>query len=48
MPAKEDLLRAIKMGADSSEVWNMLGRCEKEFGEPERVGRQVLSVSLAL
>lgn len=37
LSAKEDLMRAIKLGENSVNVWNMLGRCEKEFGEPERV-----------
>lgn len=31
-------MRAISMGVDTVEVWNMVGRCEKEFGEPKRVG----------
>lgn len=34
--AKKDAMSAIKLGANSAHLWNMIGRCEREFGEPEK------------
>lgn len=29
-------MAAVKLGANTPQVWNMIGRCEREFGEPEK------------
>lgn len=29
-------MSAIKMGANTAQLWNIVGRCEREFGEPEK------------
>lgn len=34
--AKKDLMAALKMGTNTANLWNLIGRCEREFGEPEK------------
>jgi tetratricopeptide (TPR) repeat protein len=34
--AKKDAMAAVKLGANTPQLWNMIGRCEREFGEPEK------------
>jgi hypothetical protein len=41
-------MRAIKFGENSVNVWNMVGRCEKEFGEPDRVRQTAAAPAAAI
>lgn len=34
--AKKDAMSAIKLGANTAQLWSLIGRCEREFGEPEK------------
>ena len=29
-------MSAIKLGASTAQLWSLIGRCEREFGEPEK------------
>lgn len=29
-------MSAVKLGTNTAQIWNMIGRCEREFGEPEK------------